>query len=155
MQVARRVLAEQGQVISAQELVAMVTSGAAAIACVDQYIGELAEGRRADVLVLERRKDDPYDTVCQADRSSVELVVVDGRLVYGRNEWFNELVPEAAVATAVTPFGPGELVWAWGRLMRLHATQSDPSQPADESTKLSYLRNALIARFRQTGPIFA
>src|SRR4029453_17104683 len=40
--------------------------------------GSLAEGRPADLLVLERHHPDPYENVCLADPSWVDLVSIGG-----------------------------------------------------------------------------
>src|SRR4051812_20068439 len=53
MKVARRVLAEQGHPITNEALVRMVTSGAAEIAGVGDKLGTIAEGRPADLVVME------------------------------------------------------------------------------------------------------
>jgi 5-methylthioadenosine/S-adenosylhomocysteine deaminase len=143
MQVARRALAEQGAPIEARELVQTVTSRAASIAGLGEFIGELHPGRRADVLVLERRRTDPYEAVGQSDRSSVALVAIDGKLIYGRDEWFTSLAPDHQA----------EAVLAWGRRMRLdvsaHGVAGEPSPLLRE------IRTALIGRYPQIGPILA
>jgi 5-methylthioadenosine/S-adenosylhomocysteine deaminase len=146
IQVARRILGRQHDRVSARDLLLMVTSGAAEIADLAADIGQLSPGRRADLVVLERRHDDPYEAVCVAGRGSVGLVAVDGKLVYGRDEWFEELAAE----------GPTEKIWAWGRWMRLvvAAHQPDAGFPAFLES-LSDIRAALIARFPRLGPIFA
>jgi 5-methylthioadenosine/S-adenosylhomocysteine deaminase len=161
MKVARRILSNQGAPIDARDLVAMVTVRAAEIADLADNLGRIAEGRPADVLVLERHHDDPYESVCRAGRTSVELVVIDGRLVYGRDDWFSELVPEATLLSRSTTQGTGERIWAWGKRMRL-----DLGSPADPATlghepgpplprHLSGIRADLIERFPHVGPIFA
>jgi 5-methylthioadenosine/S-adenosylhomocysteine deaminase len=143
MKVARRVLAEQGDPIEARELVEMVTSGAASIAGLEAFIGELRPGRRADMLVLERRNTDPYEAVCEADRSSVALVAIDGNLIYGRDDWFTSLLPDHQA----------EEILAWGRRMRLDT--SAHTVAGDPPSHLSDVRRALLGRYPQIGPIFA
>jgi hypothetical protein len=156
IQVARRVLVEQGATVSAAELVAMVTTSAAQIAGLDAHIGQLGPGRPADILVLEQQHDDPYEAVCQARRSSVELVCVDGHLLYGRDEWFYALAPTAGVHDRQHPHATGELVRAWGKLMRLDiAAPADPSTNEPALPGLAALRAQLISRYERLGPIFA
>jgi cytosine/adenosine deaminase-related metal-dependent hydrolase len=156
IQVARRLLAEQGAIVAASELVAMVTITAATIADLDSHIGTLATGRPADILVLERRNDDPYETVCQARRSSVELVCIDGHLLYGRDDWFDTLAPKAAVHDRRHPNATGERIRAWGKKMRLDiAAPADPSSNEPALPGLAVIRAQLISRYDKLGPIFA
>src|SRR6185295_9326876 len=76
MKVARRSLIEEGRPATAEDLVKMVTAGAAAIAGLSDNLGLLAADRPADVLVLERHDDDPWEAVLDAYPSAVELVVL-------------------------------------------------------------------------------
>ena len=146
MQVARRVLHEQGLDIGADRLVDMVTATAARIAGLEQELGVLAAGRPADLVVLARRHDDPYESVCLSDPGDVQLVCVGGDVTYGRRDWFDLL---AASATAPTI----EDLTAWGRPMRLDTGYQ--ARPGDTSPSLSELRAALIGAYPQVGPVFA
>lgn len=146
MKVARRVLADQGMTIEARDLVHMVTAGAAKVAGLGQFLGALAPGRPADVVVLERHHDDPYENVCRADPSWVELVLIGGDVAYGRDDWFTQITETSEAPTH-------ELVFAWGQPMRLDTGfQVHPGQP---SPSLADIRTALVAAYPQVGPIFA
>ena len=147
MKVARRELAQQGTPIPPAELVAMVTSGAARIAGLADQLGSLGPGRPADVLVLERHHEDPYENVCRADPSWVELVLIGGDVAYGRSDWFTRLTDGAA--------GPAvEQLIAWGKTMTLdagyRAHAADPPPPP-----LHQLRAWLTSNYAPVGPIFA
>jgi cytosine/adenosine deaminase-related metal-dependent hydrolase len=107
MKVARRELARQGTLIPAADLVEMVTAGAARIAGLADHLGSLAPGRPADVLVVERHHEDPYENVCQADPSWVELVAIGGDVTYARTDWFTTL-PTAPAAQPSSSSPPGE-----------------------------------------------
>ena len=98
VRVARRALAAQGHDIEPRRLVEMVTRDAADIAGLGHRLGRLEKGRAADVLVLERRREDPWENVVDADPSWVELVTVDGDLAYGRADWVAELADEGEPA---------------------------------------------------------
>jgi imidazolonepropionase-like amidohydrolase len=89
--VARRALIDQGARPQAKKLVDMVTRDAARIAGLDDKLGTLKEGRSADVLVLERRREGPWENVVEADPSWVELVMIDGDLAYGGADWLEQL----------------------------------------------------------------
>ncbi len=145
-QVARRVLHEQGLDIGADRLVDMVTATAARIAGLEQELGVLAAGRPADLVVLARRHDDPYESVCQSDPGDVQLVCVGGDITYGRRDWFDLL---SASATAPTI----EDLTAWGRPMRLDTGYQ--ARPGDTSPSLRELRAALIGAYPPVGPVFA
>jgi cytosine/adenosine deaminase-related metal-dependent hydrolase len=147
MKVARQELFEQGRPISARDLVTMVTSTAAQIAGLGDKLGFLEVGRPADVLVLSRCHPDPYESVCAANPSDVELVLIGGGLAYGRTDW----VP----ALAQDPHDPNlEPVLAWGRPMLLDTSyQGQPS--TNPVPRLEQLRADLTSQYPPVGPIWA
>jgi 5-methylthioadenosine/S-adenosylhomocysteine deaminase len=148
LKVAERTLARQGHPLAPRQLVEMVTSTAAQIAGLAGQLGTLEQGRPADVLVLERRREDPYESVVAADPSWVQLVMVDGDLAYGRADWLSDLV-EPADRDRLEP------VLAWGKPMLLDTSyRVRPASPQPPPT-LAQLRAALIAQYPQVGPIFA
>jgi cytosine/adenosine deaminase-related metal-dependent hydrolase len=147
LKVARRALMDQGARPAAKNLVDMVTRDAARIAGLEDRLGTLKEGRPADLLVLERRREDPWENVVEADPGWVELVMVDGDLAYGRADWLEQLT------------NPGEReelesVVAWGKWMLLDTSYT--ARPgAEEPPRLSQLRADLIKEYPPVGPIFA
>jgi 5-methylthioadenosine/S-adenosylhomocysteine deaminase len=148
--VARRSLIEQGRPATARQLVRMVTVEAARVAGLGDRLGRLAAGRPADVLVLERRHPDPWESVAQSHPSQVDLVVLDGDVAYGRVDWVRRL--------AGTPDGaddpvPSERVLAWGKPMLVDTSYSVKA-PSTPPPRLADLRAELVARYPQTGPIF-
>ena len=97
------------------------------------------------MLVLERRFDDPWQNVVEAEPSWVELVTIGGDLAYGRADWVQGLV---------TPDGELEDVIAWGKGMKLDTSYAaEPGGPPP--VRLADLRKAILARYPQSGPIFA
>jgi cytosine/adenosine deaminase-related metal-dependent hydrolase len=151
LKIARRALIEEGKPQTSRELVRMVTVDAAEIAGLPDRLGLLAAGRPADVLVLERRHPDPWTSVVEAAPWSVDLVVLDGDIAYGRAEWVREL---AGVAASDPDPGQTEQVLAWGKPMLVDTSYSVKT-PAAPSPRLADLRAELIARYPQVGPIFA
>jgi len=148
IKVARRTIAAQrDRPPTAKQLVDMVTRDAAMIAGLEDKLGRLAAGRPADLVVFERREDDPWENVVEAEPSWVDLVMIGGKLVYGRAEWMPGL-------GAFVDLERVEPLIAWGKPMLLDtsytAAVSDEEQP-----RLSELRAALIAEYPQVGPIFA
>ncbi len=146
LKVARRVLARQGAADDPQRLVRMVTSDAAGIAGLGDRLGRLEAGRPADILVLERRIDDPWENVLAAEPSWIDLVTIGGDLSYGRPDWVADVVGAEAVADY-------EGVMAWGKPMLLD-NRFSVGQPATLPPRLADLRAALIDREPRIGPIF-
>ena len=144
MKVARRELALQGHPIAAAELVAMVTSTAAHVAGLSEQLGSVAEGRPADLLVLERHTSDPYENVCLADPSWVDLVCIGGDVTYARADLFAALSDNAASPTI-------EDLTAWGKPMRLDTG----FQGGADVPPLTTVRSLLTAAYPPVGPIFA
>jgi 5-methylthioadenosine/S-adenosylhomocysteine deaminase len=91
LKVARLVSEHLDDVFSPRELVAMATINAARILKWDRVLGSLGVGKRADLVVVAGRGDDPYRHLVDADESAIALVVIDGVRRYGRPD----LVPAA------------------------------------------------------------
>jgi cytosine/adenosine deaminase-related metal-dependent hydrolase len=145
LKVARRVLAQQGARRTPKQMVEMVTRESAGIAALGEFVGTLEAGKVADILVLERRREDPWENVLDADRSWVELVTIGGNPVYGRPDLMRELAGDS---------GEAEHVLAWGKPMLLDTNYA--AAPSGETLpRLAELRAELIGRYPQVGPIFA
>jgi hypothetical protein len=82
--------------------------------------------------------------VVEADPSRVELVTIDGFLVYGRSDWMDRLAPHREL----------EPVIAWGKPMKLD-TSFAVRETGGPPVRLAALRKRLLGRYLQTGPIFA
>jgi 5-methylthioadenosine/S-adenosylhomocysteine deaminase len=147
LKVARRCLLDQGMEPSSKKLVDMVTRDAARIAGLEDKLGELKAGRPADLVVFERRLEDPWDNVVEAEPAWVDLVMIDGDLAYGRADWMDELI-SAGDQERLEP------LTAWGQEMRLDASYT-AGESDEEIPKLSKLRADLIDAYPPVGPIFA
>ncbi|HSK92549.1 MAG TPA: amidohydrolase family protein [Candidatus Angelobacter sp.] len=147
MQVARRALAAQHVDIGARRLVQMVTGGAAEVAGLADQLGKLAGGRVADLVVLDRRATDPWESVLASGPPEVALVAVGGDVAYARSDWMGALLEEDALSSV-------ESVVAWGRPMAVD-TRYSLAAPDAPPPRLEQLRAELIARFPQVGPIWA
>ncbi len=147
LKIAERELATQGTGATSADLVHMVTAGAAEIAGLGDKLGTLAIGRPADLVVLQRRHDDPYDNVVAAYPSWVDLVMIGGDIIYGRPDW---------VGTVTEP-AEYEQVEAWGRHMLLDTRFGSPDDApaAGPPRRLAEMRQRLIGRYPAVGPIFA
>jgi 5-methylthioadenosine/S-adenosylhomocysteine deaminase len=147
LKVARRELFNQGAKPKPKKLVDMVTREAAKIAGLEDKLGQLKEGRPADLVVLERREEDPWENVVEADPGWVELVMIDGDLAYGREDWLRALA-EPGEAENLEP------LIAWGKRMLLDTSYA-VSPGSSAAPKLAKLRADLIKEYPQVGPIFA
>jgi 5-methylthioadenosine/S-adenosylhomocysteine deaminase len=147
LKVARHVLATQGAAVEPKKLVAMVTRDAAKIAGLEDKLGTIEQGRPADLLVLERRHDDPWENVLEADPGWVELVTIDGDLAYGRADWMETLTGRSAQDGL-------EPLFAWGKPMLLDTSYS-VRPGAQAAPRLARLRADLIKQYPQVGPILA
>jgi 5-methylthioadenosine/S-adenosylhomocysteine deaminase len=144
LRVARHQLAAQGAPDDPRALVGMVTWDAAAIAGLTGRIGDLEPGMPADVCVLERCHEDPWESVLRAGPSSVQLVMIGGNLAYARSDWYDRLTGDTNA----------ERLWAWGRQMTLDTSYSvrPGSKPPP---RLAELRKAILQTYIGAGPIFA
>jgi len=66
-----------------RQLIEMVTSTPAHVAGVDDEVGAIEAGLRADILVINGDHDSPYRAVVNASVADVELVFIDGVPLYG------------------------------------------------------------------------
>ena len=148
LSVARRTLQRQGVSLSEkkldQALLRMVTTDAAEVAGLDGRLGELAEGKPADLVVLEQHLADPWQNVVTAHPAWVQLVTIAGDLSYGRKDWMEDLLDETSELEGFV---------AWGKQMLLDT--SYVAQPSESPPRLKQIRERLLARYPQTGPIFA
>jgi 5-methylthioadenosine/S-adenosylhomocysteine deaminase len=147
LKVAQQSLAHQDAQVTPKQLVSMVTSGAAQIAGLDDKLGHLEPGRLADLVVLQRQLDDPYENVVAAYPSLVELVLIGGNIIHGRTDWVTKL-------SSIDDYEP---VIAWGREMALDTRFGSPEEtpPNGPPRRLADLRRQLIKRYPAIGPIFA
>ncbi len=148
LKIARQTISQSpGVDVDARELVRMVTSGAAEIAGLGDKIGTLEVGRAADLTILQKRMDDPYDNVVSAYPSWVDLVMIGGDVVYGRADW----------VTLVSTPADYEPVIAWGRPMLLDTRFGSPEDAGVDGPprRLAEMRAKLIARYPAVGPVFA
>jgi len=144
LRVARHQLAFQEAADDPRALVGMVTWDGAAIAGLPGRIGDLQPGMPADVCVLERCHDDPWESVLRSGPSAVQLVTIGGNLVYARSDWYDRLTEDPH----------GEPLWAWGRRMTLDTTYSVRTGTSTPP-RLAELRKAILGADIAAGPIFA
>ena len=90
--------------LSNRQLVEMVSAVPAHVAGVDDEVGSVTAGLRADLVVIgeEDDDDDPYRSVIEATSTNVRLVLIDGVAVYGdpalmQRFWESPALEELAV----------------------------------------------------------
>ncbi|WP_232247200.1 amidohydrolase family protein [Kitasatospora azatica] len=93
LKAARLASGAAGGVFSDQELVAMATSGGAAILGWQQKLGSLQAGRYADLLVIAGTGGDPYTHLIDVQNGQISLVVIAGTPRYGTADLMQALVP--------------------------------------------------------------
>jgi len=96
LKVARYISKQQGNIFSGEDLARAVTVNAAKILGWDDYLGTLAKGKFADLLVLDGNDKDPYDQLIEAVERDVQLVCVHGVPRYGDAQMMTKLQTDAA-----------------------------------------------------------
>jgi 5-methylthioadenosine/S-adenosylhomocysteine deaminase len=86
---------------SDKELVKMATLYPAQLARVDKEIGSLSPGLYADLLLIRKDSDDPYQALLHATPNQVRLVVIGGVPVYGDPDLMKKLLPGRLLETVV------------------------------------------------------
>jgi cytosine/adenosine deaminase-related metal-dependent hydrolase/C-terminal processing protease CtpA/Prc len=84
LKVAWLVSEARGGVFSGRELVAMATVNPARILKWDAAVGSIEAGKRADLVLVDGRRGDPYEHLLRARESALTMVVVDGAPRYGQ-----------------------------------------------------------------------
>ncbi len=99
----------KGDRVTDKQLVEMVTSNAAKAFRLYEN-GSIETGKLADLVVFDRSREDPYDSVVSAELKNVRLVVIEGIPVYG-DEAYAEIFEEHEVETQkVTIAGQKRLI---------------------------------------------
>ncbi len=92
MKYARKVYRDMyGEDLPAKTLFDMVTRNPAKAFRMEGRIGTLDTGKLADILVLSARCDDPYENLAQASMEDIELLVMEGRPLYGETRFLELL----------------------------------------------------------------
>jgi len=119
---------------SARDVVSMATREAAAILKWQKALGTLEQGKRADLLVIDGVKGDPYEALIRAKETAIHLVMINGIGRYG--------TPALMEALGLT----GETFRVGGASRRLFLKQetADPDVASVSlGTARTTLRNAL------------
>ena len=80
-----------GEELSAKVLTEMVTVNPAKAFRMADRLGSLEEGKLADLLVVKARNDDVYENLASAAMEDIELLVMEGRPLYGEERFMGLL----------------------------------------------------------------
>jgi 5-methylthioadenosine/S-adenosylhomocysteine deaminase len=98
----------RGDLVSASQLLWMLTMGGAGALGLEQHVGSLEAGKRADMVVFSlggahtQPAIDPHETAIHALRGSdAEMVMVDGKEIFRENRHAVDLSRDGHIAGAV------------------------------------------------------
>ena len=106
--------------------------GGAVITPAEAWLGSLAPGHPADILVLERRHPDAYESVALADPSWVQMVLIGGDICYCMTDWYEHLVTEPQNRTT-------ERLTAWGKAMTIDTGFQSWARSSPDADQLSHV----------------
>jgi 5-methylthioadenosine/S-adenosylhomocysteine deaminase len=81
----------------------------------------------------------------EAEPAWVHLVTIGGDIAYGRPDWITQLAPTTSY----------EEQQAWGNDVLIDTSYRARANSTTPPPRLSQIRANLLARYPQTGPIFA
>jgi cytosine/adenosine deaminase-related metal-dependent hydrolase len=87
--------------IHSGDWVKLVTANPARALALDQYIGRLAQGFKADITVLRKRAADPNASLLSNSLSDIQMVWVGGDLVYANKAIMDKVKPGLCEALTV------------------------------------------------------
>jgi len=93
--------------IEPKKIFEMVTINAAKAFWMQDKIGSLEEGKLADIMVLEARKDDPYENLACASMEDIQLLVLAGKPIYGEMRFLN-VFPDSKIPEGYTEIVVGK-----------------------------------------------
>jgi len=125
---------EQGNIFSAEEIVAMATRNPARIAGWQESLGSIESGKLADLVAINGQQDDDYMRLIKARETSITLTIING-------------VPRVGQKRLMKAFGPGTENIEIGRSERvLNLAQADADPLVGQLTlaeATSRLKNAM------------
>ena len=93
---------EQGGVFTPEELVQMATINGAKILKWDHALGSIEKGKRADFVVFNGRRGDPFMQVMDARETSITLIVIDGTPRLGQRSLMKKFKAEESLFEPLT-----------------------------------------------------
>ena len=96
--------------LSDRDLVDMVTSNAAHAVGVEDEVGEIRTGLRADLIVISGKADNPLRSIIDGGVTAVQLVLIDGVPLYGAREFMEMFWSRDALEEIRFGFGPKKML---------------------------------------------
>ncbi|MCC5816024.1 MAG: amidohydrolase family protein [Leptospira sp.] len=82
MKAAKKLFQEKfGYTLSSQEIFKMVTENPAKALKLDKILGSIEKGKSADLLILKKNHEDPYENLIQARSEDIVVLSKEGRIV--------------------------------------------------------------------------
>jgi hypothetical protein len=117
----------------------MATSVPARITGVDDEVGEIRPGLRADLVVLKGDADDPYGGVIDATPADVQLVLIEGVPLYGNREFMERFWASSDLETISLPDGRKTLATPAAGVVAAQVTARLQAALMQEGTSLAPL----------------
>jgi 5-methylthioadenosine/S-adenosylhomocysteine deaminase len=95
--------------LTPRQLVDMVTSAPAHIAGVEDEVGSIRAGLRADLVVIAGDPDNPYGAVLDARPRDIQMVLIEGVPLYGDRTFLQSFWAPADLEQISLPDGPKTL----------------------------------------------
>ena len=76
-----------GEELEDKEIVKMITVNPARALRIEKDLGSIEKGKMGDLLLIEKKNDDPYSSLVNATLSDIALVVMEGKPLYGNKEF--------------------------------------------------------------------
>ena len=130
-----------GGVIQEGDWIKMITINPARALALDDRIGRLAKGLKADITVLRARGDNPHRSLLANHPQDVEMVWIGGDLLYGRESVLTRFKPTGCETLEVN-----------GSRKRICVV--DTTNPVLKSGQtLAAIRAALLDKYAQLSPL--
>lgn len=78
-------------VLTAQQLYLMITETAAQVAGLEGIVGRIAKGLQADLVIMKRKTNNPYENLLVASPEDIRLVLIQGHPAFGEPKAFRLL----------------------------------------------------------------
>jgi imidazolonepropionase-like amidohydrolase len=141
-----RIYADSASIdLSNLDLVRMATTNPARMLGWAPHLGSLVPGKRADLMVLDGHRDDPYRQLLAATEADVHLVMINGIARLGTPALMKALM------RALGPAGETIRVGGRGRVLNLAQTTADPSVAAVSVAEATSRLTAALAALPDAG----
>lgn len=98
-----------GENLDSKTITNMVTINPARALRIDEWTGSLEPGKKADILLLNPSRDDPFDALLEAGSEDIELLCLEGNPLYGSAEYEELFTRSGKPFTEITVNGRKKL----------------------------------------------